>query len=252
MDFFVYKDALSVDDGFRLFGICHLVWMIGIGIFSWWMGKFFSFGEKRSVTRWKKILGLLLPLLEVSRMLVLIIGGDFNFDEMPLHLCNMALFLVSIYLLTHNRFVGVVYVLLCVPAAILAVVFPGWLRYPFWSYMHIHNFVYHGFLIAVGYALIISKDIVPEWKELWKPLIFGLIGYGVMYAMNVKLGTNFWFINMPSYQSPLAFLYELFGDKWYLLGHFLFCSMVVILWCGVIHVVRNKEKVLNINKIHIL
>ncbi len=252
MDFFVYKDALSADEGFDLFGICHLGWIIGIGIFSWWMGKFFSFGEKRNVEKWKKIFGIILPLLELSRILVLVAGMDFNLDEMPLHLCNMALFLASLYLLRHNRFVGVVYVLLCVPAAFLAVIFPGWLRYPFWSYLHIHNFFYHGLLIAIGYALIVSKELVPRWIELWKPLLFGLIGYAVMYVINAIFETNFWFISMPSYQSPLAFLYELFGEKWYLFGHFLFCSMVVIIWRVVVGIIANKDKVLIFNKVHIL
>ncbi|MBE5942279.1 MAG: hypothetical protein E7264_07065 [Lachnospiraceae bacterium] len=241
MNFFIYKDALSTDEGFDLFGVCHWTWIIGIGIFSWWLGRFFSILGEKDVKKWKTVLGIILPLMELSRILILILFGNLNPGELPFHLCNMALFLASVYLLTDNRFVGVVYVSLCVPAAVLAVIFPGWLRYPVWSYMHIHNFLYHGLLVAVGYVLIVSRELIPKWIELWKPLLFGLIGYVVMYIINNKLMTNFWFIAQPSYQSPLAFLYEFFGDKWYLFGHFLFCSMVVLIWCALMKAVTNEK-----------
>lgn len=229
-DFFVYKTELQADLGFHLFGVCHLLWMIGIGIFSWWMGKFFSFSPKAKINRFTKILRFVFPLLEVCRTVVLIATGHFVPDEYPLHLCNMSLWFATIYLWTKNRFVGVVYVLLCLPAAALAVVFPGWLKYPFGTYIHIHNFVYHGLVVALGWSLIKSREMIPQWKELWKPLLFGLAGYVVMYQVNRLLDTNFWFLSKPSYGSPLAMVYEMIGEDWYLLGHFLLCSTIVLLW----------------------
>lgn len=229
-DFFLYKTELPMDSGFDTFESCHWFWIIGIGIFSWWMGRFFSFADKTMVIRVKRILGIVFPLMELVRTVVLLVQGAFIPYEYPLHLCNLSLWIGAVYLWTKCRFAGVVYVLLCLPAAALAVVFPGWLRYPFWNYMHIHNFLFHGLVVALGWSLVRSKELIPEWKELWKPLVFGLVGYSVMFWVNKVLGTNFWFINTPSYGSPLAVLYELLGNKWYLLGHFFFCGSVVILW----------------------
>lgn len=229
-DFFLYRTELSMDKGFQLFGVCHILWILGIGIFSFFLGGFFSFSEKKKVETVKKILMLVFPLLEVSRLLVLAWMGRLTPSEYPLHLCNLSVWMAAIYLLTKNRFIGVIYVLLGLPAAALAIVFPGWLRYPFGTYMHMHNFIYHGLVVAFGGALIRSGEIRPSWRELWKPFIFGVIGYVVMSVVNRYLGTNFWFINTPSDSSPLAFIYNLFGDNWYLLGHFLFCGSVVLLW----------------------
>lgn len=230
-DFFLYKSELQTDSGFQLFGVCHLLWIVGIGIFSWWMGRFFSFGEKSKVTYAKQILAWCFPLLEVSRTIVLLATGHFIPYEYPLHLCNMSIGLATMYLWTQNRFVGVVYVLLCLPAAALAVIFPGWLRYPFGTYMHLHNFIYHGLVVALGWSMVRSGEMIPEWKELWKPLVFGLSGYVIMYRVNQILDTNFWFLSRPSYSSPLAMVYEIIGEDWYLAGHFLLCSSIVLIWC---------------------
>lgn len=229
-DFFLYKTEISIDKGFQLFGICHILWILGIGIFSFILGRFFSFAEKGKVISTKKILRIVFPFLEISRVLVLVWMGHLSPSEYPLHLCNLSVWMATVYLFTKNRFVGVVYILLGLPAAILAVVFPGWLRYPFGTYMHIHNFLYHGLVVAFGWGLIRSGEIQPNWKELWKPLAFGVVGYVVMFLVNDHLKTNFWFINTPSYSSPLAFIYKIFGEDWYLLGHFIFCGSVVLLW----------------------
>ncbi len=229
-DFFLYKTELPIDSGFEMFGFCHWFWIVGIGIFSWCMGRFFSFADKSKVKRVKRVLGIVFLLMEITRTIVLIVNEAFIPFEYPMHLCNLSLGIGTIYLWTKSRFMGVVYVLLCLPAAALAVIFPGWLRYPFWNYMHIHNFLFHGLVVALGWSLVRSRELIPEWKELWKPLVFGLVGYVVMFQVNKILDTNFWFINTPSYSSPLALLYELLGNEWYLVGHFLFCGSVVLLW----------------------
>lgn len=245
-DFFLYKTELPMDSGFDMFGVCHWFWMIGIGIFSWWMGKFFSFAPKSKVKRIEWVLGIIFPLLELTRTVVLIMNNVFVPYEYPLHLCNLSLWIGTIYIWTKNCFAGVVYILLCLPAAALAIVFPGWLQYPFWNYMHIHNFIYHGLVVALGWSLVQSKELVPVRKELWKPLLFGVVGYGVIFQVNKHLGTNFWFINKPSYGSPLAFLYELLGDEWYLVGHFLFCGSIVLLWFGLIRRYQHSDDALRI------
>lgn len=239
-DFFLYKTELSLDGGFSMFGMCHLLWMIGIGIFSWWTGRFFSFAPKQKVCCLKHRIGIVLPVLDLLRSVVLIVTGHFTPDEYPLHLCNMAVWIASMYLWTGNRFVGVVYVLLCLPAAALAVVFPGWLIYPFWNFMHIQSFIYHGVVVAVGWGIVRSGELLPTWKEMWKPLVFGLGGYVVLTKVNSLLNSNFWFLNLPSYESPLAWIYLRAGEDGYLIGHFLFCVFVVVVWRVLLEGIERK------------
>lgn len=225
-----------------MFGTCHLLWLFGIGIFSWWMGRFFSFSDSYVQMKLRRVLGFLFPISAVCRDIVLLLIGHFNPNEYPLHLCNMAVWLVTIYLWTGNRFLGEIYVLLCLPAALLALVFPGWLRYPFLNFMHIYNFLYHGLVVAVGWYFIRSNQIAPGWKDMWKPLLFGISGYLILRPVNRRMHTNFWFLNKPSYGSPLAWIYEILGKDWYLIGHFIFCASVIVLWHGMLQFILRKSK----------
>lgn len=242
-DFFLYQTELAKDAGFEMFGVCHLLWLIGIGIFSWWMGRFFSFAEKPKQEQIRRVFGLIFPGIAILRELVLLITGHFEPDMYPLHLCNMSLWVATVYIWCKNRFAGVVYVLLCLPAATLALIFPGWTRYPFWTFMHIHDFVFHGLVVAFGWMLVRSKELIPGWKELWKPLVFGIAGCLIMHYVNHYLDTNFWFVNKPSGGSPLSWIYSGLGEKGYKLGHFLFCSLVVIVWRILIQIyISQREK----------
>ncbi len=228
--FFLYETEQIDGNGFQMFGICHLLWLIGIGIFSWWMGRFFSFAPKSRRERIRNVLGIILPVMAIGRVVVLLILGHYEPETYGLHLCNLAIWIATLYLWTRNRFAGDVFLLLCFPAAALALVFPGWLRYPFWNFMHMYSFLYHGLIVAVGWSILRSKECTPSWKSLWKPFVFGVAGYVILCPLNQWLETNFWFLNQPSGQSPLLFIYNIFGEEGYLFGHFFFCTLVVVLW----------------------
>lgn len=241
-DFFLYQTEGSANAGFEMYETCHLLWLIGIGIFSWWMGRFFSFAAKSKREFIRKVFGYLFPSMAILREIVLIVTGHLVPDMYPFHLCNMSLWVATIYIWCKNRFAGVVYVLLCMPAATLALCFPGWTRYPFWTFMHIYDFIFHGCVVAFGWMLVRGKEMIPDWKELWKPLIFGITGCVVMYYVNCGLDTDFWFVNKPSDGSPLSWIYSELGDGGYKIGHFLFCSMVVVVWQAVIYFCFKKRK----------
>ena len=82
-DFFLYKTELPMDSGFDTFESCHWFWIIGIGIFSWWMGRFFSFADKTMVIRVKRILGIVFPLMELVRTVVLLVQGHLFHMNIP-------------------------------------------------------------------------------------------------------------------------------------------------------------------------
>lgn len=240
-DFFLYNMELPEAGGFEMFGTCHLLWLTGIGIFSCWLGRFFSFATKSKKEQIRKIFGIAFPGIAILREIVLLITGHFEPDMYPFHLCNMSLWVGTVYIWCRSRFAGVVYVLLCLPAAALALVFPGWTRYPLTTFMHIHDFVFHGLVVAFGWSLVRSREIVPHWKELWSPLLFGILGCVIMYYVNMCLDTNFWFVNKPSEDSPLSWIYNGLGAGGYKIGLLLFCTAVVTIWQITIRIYVNYK-----------
>lgn len=273
-DFFKYVTELPAGSGFAMFGSIHLTWLIVMSVFSIMMAVLYknlpendeecidsnnspinagrneghvgikhgkSHYDNNDREKFRIIIGVIMPLISIYRDAVLIITGHFDRYYLPLHLCGMALWIGALYCFTKWRFVGVVYVLLCVPGAASALIFPDWVDYPLWNYMHIHDFISHGLIVAWGICLLYSGEILPEWKELWMPVIFGLVGVIILTPVNKWLGTNYWFLSTPSAGSPLVFIMNIAGDKFYVAGYVLFVSAIIIIWLCAIKIIFNKK-----------
>ena len=241
-DFFLYETDFTKEAGFKMFGFCHFVWLSGIVLFIWFVGKWYNRQPENKREQMKRILGIVFVVISLFRDSVLMITGHFDVGFLPLHLCGMALWIAALYAWTNNRFLGIIYVLLCVPGAVGALLFPDWTVYPFWNYMHVHAFISHGLIVAFGVWLFWSREIVPKWKELWMPLFFGIAGFCIIYPINQKLGTNYWFLNFPSEGSPLVWIYEITGTKWYLAGYFLLCSLIVVVWQMILSKINERRE----------
>ena len=239
--FFLYETELPAGSGFQMFGFCHMMWLAVIAICavigSFWYARLETKGKQKV----NHVMGIWFPIISIYRDAVLIVTGHFDTGYLPLHLCGMALWIAAIYSFTGNRFLGVVYILLCLPGAMGALIFPDWTAYPFFNYMHIHDFVSHGCIVIYGCMLIRDSRLKIKWRDLWMPMAFGLIGMIVMDYVNGWLHTNFWFLNRPSTGSPMVQILEITGEKWYLVGYFLFCTVIVAIWQAVVMVIQRLQ-----------
>lgn len=238
-DFFRFQTDYPVKSGFALFGYEHLIWLFMITIICFVSTKWYLKMNYDGKKKFSIVLGSLLPVMGIYRDVILMITGHFDKEFLPFHLCSMALWIGAIYVWTRTRFIGIVYILLCVPGAISALLFPDWSMYPFFNYMHIHAFVSHGSIVCLGMWLFFSGEVCPQWKDLWMPLVFGIIGVLMIYPINQHLGTNYWFVNSPSSGSPLILIENIFGEKWYLLGFVLFCFAIIVIWMGIIRLLYH-------------
>lgn len=241
-NFFLFETELPKDSGFELFQPCHLIWLFFIGVFivitSFWYRRKDIFYQRKV----NHIMGIIFPVIAIYRDTVLIVTGHFNVGFLPLHLCSMALWIATFYAWTENYYAGVIYVLLCIPGAAGALIFPNWRAYPFFHYMNIHDFISHGLIVAFGIWLFVSGKIVPKWRDLWITFVFGVVGFIILHKLNLVLETNYWFLNEPSSGSPMEWIIRITGSKWYLAGYFLFCAVIVVIWEGVLQVIHRIFK----------
>ena len=154
----------------------------------------------------------------------------------------MALWIGALYCFTRWRFVGVVYVLLCVPGALSALIFPDWVDYPLWNYMHIHDFISHGLIVAWGICQLVSGEVMPRWREIWMPVVFGLAGVLILTPVNKWMGTNYWFLSAPSAGSPLVPIMRLTGERWYIAGYILFVDAIVLIWLFIVRAIHSLSE----------
>lgn len=228
--FFVYQSEIPQGAGFHLFGAGHILWIAGVMVFAVIFSLWYAKKDSELQNRIDKIISVYLLSSGVARDVVLAVKGHFTVGFLPLHLCSLALFIAMIYSFTRNRFWGIVYLLLCLPGAVGALLFPNWTAYPFFTYMNIHAFISHGLLITFGIMQFLSARLVLAWRDLWIPACFGIAGVAVIYPLNQYFDTNFWFINRPSAGSPLVMIAELVGMDFYLPAYFAFCMLIIFLW----------------------
>ena len=103
------------------------------------------------------------------------------------------------------------------PTAIMALVFPNWTAMlPCCNYESIHSFSVH-ILLVIYPSMLLFGGFRPSFPRLRYSIIpFGALTVIAVVA-NVKLGTNFFFLNGGESGNPLGFL-ERYVGGWYVLA----------------------------------
>ena len=165
---------------------------------------------------------------ETLQDLLLIRDGGDIMGFLPLHLCNLGIFVNLAASFSHGkvrRFFSEISLLLIMPGAAGALLFPDWNYRPFWSYLPILCFLTHSLTVFIPLLLLVKKKVSVSASHFWYHMLFLLIVTPPVYFLDRMAGTNYMFLNFPPEGSPLQWIYGITGDKFYLLG----LSVLVIL-----------------------
>ena len=184
------------------------------------------FQNKKTVARFIAFLVLILKCSELYyRHMVF---KEIYITMLPLHLCNLTLIITLLAMIFQAKFLFQV-VYFWAPGAIFALLTPE-ITYKFPNLWSISFFITHFYLIfAVFYEMIYFK-FKPTKNGLIGSFIFLNIIAFIVYFINIKLGTNYLYINhLPDFKSPLNH----FGPwPYYILvteGIYLFISLIFYL-----------------------
>ena len=215
-------------NGFELFTTFHFTVLIIMAVFVTMMCLIYvrlDEGRRRNIL---KIIALIILATEVMKQLTfLLIHGDYWPFLLPFHLCAMAMFIHLIHAFWPNKTTGEISYALCLPGAITALIFSGWMGYPIINFYFLHSLLFHVLHVAFTLMLICGGDLKPDVKQLWRPVVFLAIVVPLIYAFNVWQGTNFFFVNAGAEASPLEFFIYHLGVPWFLIP---FAGMLLIVW----------------------
>lgn len=214
-DFLQTVETIPPDRGFSYFGGLHLAWLAAFVLItvvcSLWYRRMNP--GNRKVWKWT-IAGLLLAD-ELFKFFVLLAGGNLSWFYLPLHLCSINIFLISWHAVRPNRHLGCFLYAVCIPGALIALLFPAWNLLPVTSAMHIHSFTSHILLALYPIVLTAAGEIRPTLRQLPVSVGILLILAGIVYFINRLLGTNFMFLRYAEVGSPLAwFAYNWGSHLW--------------------------------------
>ena len=143
---------------------------------------------------WRKIIAWLLIADELFKMAILIASGNYGVGYLPLHLCSINIFMITIHAYKPSAIVDNFLYTVCIPGAIAAMLFPTWTSLPLGNGMHLHSFTVHTLLALYPIVLSVNGDIRPDIRKLPKSLGLLVLMAIPIYGVNLLLDTNFMFL----------------------------------------------------------
>jgi hypothetical integral membrane protein (TIGR02206 family) len=220
--------------GFALLGGTHLAVLAGLAVLVALLCVVYiqlTYSERPIML--KALALVILGLEAVKQASFPIAHGRYFIDKLPLHLCGLVIFLNLVYAWYGETGAGeasgeILYAL-GLPGSVCALVFANWSMYPLVNFDCMQSFVIHALHIAFVVLPLVGGELRPRAKNLWKCGVFLVITVPIIYVINLRLGTNFFFVNAGSPGSPLEALINLVGVPWFIIPY---AGLVLIVWAA--------------------
>lgn len=207
-------DTIGEGFGFSLFGARHLVTLALYIAFAALSCKRYKAADEKKRAQLRKLFAVLLLADEAFKQIGLQIGGNFNWDYLPLHLCSINIFLIALHAWKPSRLLDNFLYFICIPAATAALLFPTWTSLPAVNFMFWHSTSVHILLAAYPIMLFSGGEIRPSVRYMGKCFLLLLAMAVPIYCVNLLLDTNFMFLMYAPDGNPLAWFRDRFGYHW--------------------------------------
>lgn len=213
--FFKTMETIPEGMGFPLFGIVHWMWLLAFVVVTVLCCLWYPKLQPRGKQRWKTWIVSLLVADELFKLVVLWIAKGFIWSYLPLHLCSINLFLILWHRIKPSPWLGNYLYAVCIPGAIVALLFPAWSQLPLTNALHIHSFTAHILLALYPIVLTLAGEIRPDIRKLPKCMLLLLCLVVLAYGINLLLNTNFMFLMHVSPTNPLYWFELHWGNHVY-------------------------------------
>lgn len=201
----VYETARAAD-AVPLLGEVHLAWLALGGAVCAFSVRAYRAADGAGRRRILRVLAASLFLDEGLKAAAVLLAGYPEAEYLPLHLCSLAMFVSLAYALRPSDAAGEFLFAVCLPGAAGALLFPGFLALPADSLLSFHSFSYH--ILAVCFAILplSAGEFCPSVRRLPGCALALLAMLPPVYALNLRYGTNFFFLNAAGTENPIAWL----------------------------------------------
>ena len=226
--------------GFSHFDGTHLTWLAVFLVTVVLNCLLYRRLNEKGKERWKKTVALLIVADEIFKMVMLTVGGRYELNYLPLHLCSINIFVITFHAWKPSRIVSGFLYTVCIPGAIAALLFPTWTSLPVLNFMHLHSFTVHILLAMYPLVLGLCGELKPQAREIPKYLAV-LAGLAlVALGANLLMDTNFMFLMYAEEGNPLYIFEQLWGS--HLLGFPVLITAVLIVMYVPMEFYRKLKK----------
>lgn len=195
-----------------------------------------------------KVLSVVLFVCELTQEIILVHEGRDFIDIMPFHLCNIGIF-VNIFAAFSKgklqQFFAEVSLVLIMPGALGAILFPDWNYRPFFNWLCFMCFFTHTLLVLIPLIYYTRGKTDISFRHFWYPYAFLGVVTPLIYLLDKKTNTNYMFLMYPVANSPLSLTRDIAGKKYYILGLVVLVTIALLVEYTFYSVLRLRKKKTN-------
>ncbi len=226
--------------GFSHYDLCHILWLVGAVTVLVAVCLLYRRCDPRRRRLLRAAVAGLIVLDELAKLVLLSATGLWTVNYLPLQLCTINIFLIVAHVHKPSRVLENFLYLICIPAALAALLFPTWTKLPPANMMHIHSFTVHILLALYPAMLTAGGDIKPRLREIPKCVLL-LVGMAIpVYFVNRWLDTNYMFLMEAEAGNPLLLFEKAFGH--HLVGYPILLAVLILLLYAPWELVRVWRK----------
>jgi len=187
--------------------------------------------RRQSASFKKSILQVLVIFMVCSEIVdwvwYILIGHYSLRNCLPLHLCSASIFVeLAAVLWTQNVILKEFAYALSMPAALAALITPGW-YYPLFSFQYLQSALTHTLLILVPVLIVWGSGFRPDFRRLPGCFLMLLSLAGIAAAANSLFGGNYMFLGYVPKDTALQVFERWFGHPGYI---FLEIELILVIW----------------------
>lgn len=178
-----------------------------------------------------KLLSILALSGECIQDILLTLEGGNILDYLPLHLCNLGLFvnvIASFCPVRIRAFFSEVSLVLIAPGSVFALITPDWNYRPLLSWLPLMCFFTHALVLIIPIMMYIRGYCQPSFRHIWYPYAFLIVTGIPIYALDRAINRNYMFLLRPISGTPLSWLASFMGNPGYLIGVLIMLILVLM------------------------
>lgn len=180
---------------FQFLGAAHLAALIFLVLLNIYLIRFrYASDRVKGGIRWT--LALILWGNEFAWHYWNMITGRWSLQTMlPLHLCSLLVWTGAIMLVTKNFRIYEFMYFMGIGGAIQALATPDLGIYGFPHFRFFQTFISHGLILTSAIYMTVVEGLRPTWTSMLRVFVWMNVYAGIIYFVNVYLGSNYLMIN---------------------------------------------------------
>ena len=227
--FWTQTDKIPEGLGYGQFTKKHFIWIAVVAVFVTVIVLTYQQSDLAKRIFLLRTIGASLIIIDILKLIMIKFSGGDVYEYLPLEVCSFAAYSIvcdSIWI--GNSIFPIMLLTLFMPAAFMAVLFPTTSTLPAINFYTIHQFLYHGLIIAYVGARFVCKEIPLDYPGVWKSIFYVIMLASVIYVIDKIFHKDFMFL-VDDYDNPLLkVITKVTGGGFaYTVGLVLFCIFMI-------------------------